>query len=269
MKIYISGPMRGIPEFNFPAFHAAAARLRVLGHEVINPAELDAATNTTGWVFEDFIQRDFDVILSQRVEAIALLDGWQKSQGATMELNLMRGLKRDVYTFDAARDDASVLMPLVLPDAPSVQECPDPYKHSHAPPEAAPRIRGHKDKGLRCSLVSEIAQVYDADVTTRGAKKYAADNWRDGLPARAMLDAIDRHLLRYKLGENFDDDGQHNLASVRFFCAGLQEMELRIASGDLPAELDDRWNGPGRAALLAKAKELMAAARIVDRPEKS
>jgi hypothetical protein len=39
-KIYLSGPMTGLPDLNFPAFHAEAARLRALGYDVINPAEL-------------------------------------------------------------------------------------------------------------------------------------------------------------------------------------------------------------------------------------
>lgn len=41
MKIYLAGPMRGIPEFNFPAFHAMACRLRAEGNVVFNPAEKD------------------------------------------------------------------------------------------------------------------------------------------------------------------------------------------------------------------------------------
>lgn len=41
-RIYISGPMTGLPDFNFPAFHDAAARLRERGHEVANPAEINS-----------------------------------------------------------------------------------------------------------------------------------------------------------------------------------------------------------------------------------
>lgn len=37
---YLAGPMTGLPDLNFPTFHARAAELRALGHEVVNPAEL-------------------------------------------------------------------------------------------------------------------------------------------------------------------------------------------------------------------------------------
>ena len=33
--------MRGYDEFNFPAFHSGAAKLREQGHEVFNPAATD------------------------------------------------------------------------------------------------------------------------------------------------------------------------------------------------------------------------------------
>ena len=41
-RIYIAGPCTGYPDLNFPAFHAAAARLRAAGHHVENPAEINA-----------------------------------------------------------------------------------------------------------------------------------------------------------------------------------------------------------------------------------
>lgn len=41
MRVYLAGPMRGVPHFNFPAFHAAAAELRARGYVVFSPAEAD------------------------------------------------------------------------------------------------------------------------------------------------------------------------------------------------------------------------------------
>lgn len=37
--VYLSGPMTGLPDFNYPAFHDAAQRLRSIGHRVESPAE--------------------------------------------------------------------------------------------------------------------------------------------------------------------------------------------------------------------------------------
>ena len=39
-RIYLSGPMTGLPGLNFPAFAAITANLRAYGHTVTNPAEL-------------------------------------------------------------------------------------------------------------------------------------------------------------------------------------------------------------------------------------
>lgn len=102
MKIYVAGPMRGIPEFNFPAFHAATAKLRADGHEVFSPAEKDnerhgvdiSKGNATG--DEDIAAKDHGFNLREALgldlawicaeaDAIALLPGWENSKGATAE----------------------------------------------------------------------------------------------------------------------------------------------------------------------------------------
>ena len=102
MRIYLAGPMRGIPYFNFPAFHAAAAKLRTEGHEVFSPAELDESMHGEGFSKEnktgDLVQAarnygfDLRYVLARDLEyicikadAVALLPGWEKSQGATAE----------------------------------------------------------------------------------------------------------------------------------------------------------------------------------------
>lgn len=102
MKVYLAGPMRGIPQFNFPAFDAAAAKLRIAGHEVFNPAEHDraahgdiASENKTGDEREAAEKHGFSLrealaadmaFICLHAEAIAMLPGWNKSKGATAEL---------------------------------------------------------------------------------------------------------------------------------------------------------------------------------------
>lgn len=109
MKVYLSGPMRGIKDFNFPAFDAAASFLRSEGHEVFNPAEKDRDHDPTGisWksengdiakaeatgVFDrrEAIRADLAYIIDH-ADAIALLPGWDQSKGANAELWLARFL---------------------------------------------------------------------------------------------------------------------------------------------------------------------------------
>lgn len=102
MKIYLAGPMRGIPEFNFPAFHFAAAKLRAEGHDVFSPAEKDNERHGTdiskgnslgceeyaskqhGFNLREALLMDLTYICDQ-ADAIALLPGWEKSSGANSE----------------------------------------------------------------------------------------------------------------------------------------------------------------------------------------
>lgn len=105
--------MRGIPEFNFPAFHAEAASLRAQGHEVFNPAERDnerhgrdiSKGNATGDEALAAAQHGFDLreafaedmaYICLTADAIAMLPGWSGSRGATAELATARALGLEV-----------------------------------------------------------------------------------------------------------------------------------------------------------------------------
>lgn len=96
MKLYLAGPMTGYPDFNYPAFNTSASALRAQGHEVINPAENDNGDTSKPWSY--YMRQDIQHVLS--VEAIALLPGWQKSRGATLETTIAAAL--DLPLLDAA-----------------------------------------------------------------------------------------------------------------------------------------------------------------------
>jgi uncharacterized protein DUF4406 len=93
MKLYIAGPMRGYKDYNFPAFHKAAANLRASGHEVISPAEMDEVEYGTkeaidakakeAGSFKEFMKRDLPALLG--CDGVLLLPGWGASQGACLE----------------------------------------------------------------------------------------------------------------------------------------------------------------------------------------
>lgn len=102
MKLYLGGPMRGIPEFNFPNFRRAAAELRAQGHEVFSPAErddrvfgqdisrynstgdLELAEKTYGFDLREALLDNLTFICKE-AEGIALLPGWRNSNGALAE----------------------------------------------------------------------------------------------------------------------------------------------------------------------------------------
>lgn len=83
MKLYVSGPMTGIEEFNYPAFHAAKSALEARGYDVISPADLPIRD---GWDWIDYIVADIASVF--QVDGIAILDGWETSKGARIECEI-------------------------------------------------------------------------------------------------------------------------------------------------------------------------------------
>ncbi len=100
-RIYIAGPMSGKPSLNFPLFNAEAARLRALGYDVINPAELNGGESElaqckamTPEQLQEHWRRCMVADITQLVtcDGIALLPGWQHSKGASLEAHIAQEL---------------------------------------------------------------------------------------------------------------------------------------------------------------------------------
>ena len=89
MKIYIAGPMSGLVNNNYPAFHAAAEGLRQAGYEVLNPADVDSQDSVTPMADRtwDWYMRRTVRMLTE-ADGMALLPGWEKSTGARIERDL-------------------------------------------------------------------------------------------------------------------------------------------------------------------------------------
>lgn len=105
MRVYISGPMGGIPDFNYPRFNKAAAELRRLGYIAVNPAEINSGPmpdphgDATVWKeFYNFcLRRDIQALCDCRF--LVLLPGWEMSAGANLELNIAHrvGIRPYIY----------------------------------------------------------------------------------------------------------------------------------------------------------------------------
>lgn len=126
MKLYLAGPMTGVPQFNFPMFNRAAAFLRSLGHEVINPAEEDspeirtralasldgdpaALLRDTGESWGTLLARDVKIVADD-IEGIVLLPGWLGSRGALLEATVAFLCKKTALTLYLSPDNTHITL---------------------------------------------------------------------------------------------------------------------------------------------------------------
>lgn len=87
--IYVAGPMTGYPEFNYPAFRAAGDLLHAAGFQVLLPLHEDTSKP---WAF--YMKHALRMVLE--ADGLALLDGWEASKGAPLEVHVAKALKLDV-----------------------------------------------------------------------------------------------------------------------------------------------------------------------------
>lgn len=91
-RVYIAGPMTGLPNYNFAAFDHAAECLKARGLDPQNPAEIGRK-----WLAEHEHKEPNESEYQELLNAgramlrgcgtIYLLNGWQNSRGALSELS--------------------------------------------------------------------------------------------------------------------------------------------------------------------------------------
>lgn len=87
-RVYISGPITGIPEYNKPAFIEAENKLRSMGYDPVNPFDINIVNKDKSW--DDYMRED--IIALCGCDLIMMLPGWETSRGAKTERALAESL---------------------------------------------------------------------------------------------------------------------------------------------------------------------------------
>lgn len=88
-KVYISGRITGLSEKVYKnKFNSAELYLTGLGYDVVNPVAYDTIQNGT---WEDYMRRDIKLLCG--CDYIYLLEGWEASDGASLEKLIADNLK--------------------------------------------------------------------------------------------------------------------------------------------------------------------------------
>jgi nucleoside 2-deoxyribosyltransferase len=99
-RIYIAGPMTGLPLHNLPAFDEAARAWRAAGWHVVSPAESFNRDCTLPYRY--YVEHD--VYLIKSCDALAMLPGWDSktARGSVWEYFIAKALL-GLPVFDASR----------------------------------------------------------------------------------------------------------------------------------------------------------------------
>lgn len=239
MRLYLSGKMSGLEDFGFSVFNPEARRLRNLGYEVVNPAEIAAEHLEQGsnnqwldWIIEDLKYLKY-------CDAIAMLPRWKESTGATIEHTCAKRTGMPIYV---ARKLKKVVGEPKVAVPPSILEAIINNKGEDVsgPPSRIRIVDNPKDviatNKMPMHLVSPIVRQYDAIAQYLGNVKYGAWNWRvAGARASVYTAAFQRHVDAWFEGQKYDPtDGTPHLANAKA-C-----LNILIEADELGVLIDDR-----------------------------
>jgi len=238
VKLYVAGPMRGIKDFNFPAFDNAAERLRAAGYEVCNPADRDrdehgaevgqsetgdlADIAHTGFDLREALSWDLAWIAAN-ADGVAVLPGWENSKGAAAEVALARALGLPVASTEAFLAGT--------------------YRDE---PVAGGEVRttsstgGQKGvKPQRFDLLPTVPLTRLSELYGRGAEKYADHNWAKGYEWSKSFGALQRHAWLFWSGEDIDAEmGLPHMTAVAWHAFALVHF---LEHPERYGQFDDRY----------------------------
>lgn len=117
-RIYIAGPMAGLPDMNFPLFNQVADYLRKGGWaKVYNPVDVGkkGCEHLEAPCAQDYLCADIAAVLL--CDSICLLPGWENSTGASCEAAIAKTLGFDFYV--AVLDANGKFITLVWTETPA------------------------------------------------------------------------------------------------------------------------------------------------------
>lgn len=224
---YVCGPMSNLPEYNYPAFRAAADDLRGRGYEVVSPVELDEDDGydfsdddeRKGWEkpseYAQFLSRDIKVIVERGVECVVVLPGWERSGGARTEVAFAQALGLPILAY-----------PDLVPIDKDASNGEVRIVNSETGGE-----KGRKPE--RMELLPYGALLRVSELYAQGAAKYEDHNWRKGYNWSLSQGALMRHFALYMEGEDIDEEtGCLHMTAVAFHALALIHFAENYPEGD-------------------------------------
>lgn len=224
MKVYIAGPMRNRPLWNFPAFDRAEIILhRDHGFDVFSPAARDRAEGFDPLVpicmDDDFLRKAMAAdlaFITKKADMVVVLDGWEDSKGACAEVATAVAIGIPVMPF-AEFIQGPTAIPHNIDLSISTEAVNTEVRVTD------PNTGGQKgDKLARFDLIPSEALWQVAELYGAGARKYADRNWERGYAWHLSYAALLRHANLFWMGEDYDPETLcHHLASVVFHAFAL------------------------------------------------
>lgn len=242
-RIYLAGPMRGIPYFNFPLFGKWTAALRANGHEVFSPAEKDierygpsfAMDHPTGDEKEAVKRYHFDLRMvmlhdlswiCQQADEVALLPGWEKSRGARAEKAVAEAIGLNVLYLHEPNPVGDHCLPFT----------DQPLGHATRKFDTGATRDTDVNKPDYEGYISPLVIEAFGRYMTRHRKLpdgslRASDNWQKGIPQDVYMKSAWRHFVDWWIahrGYKIKESLEEALCGVLFNVMGYLHEHLKI-----------------------------------------